>query len=67
MWEYLMGGALIAGGAYLHAASTGRFNDTEANREYWSKLRTQYPRVMRFGPLCLVAIGVLRIAFALGS
>lgn len=67
MWEYLMGGAFIAGGAYFHAASTGKFNDTEANREYWSKLRAQYPRLMRYGPACLVGIGVLRIAFELAS
>ena len=64
MWDYVMAGALIFGGAYFHAVSTGKLNASEANAEYWSKLREQQPVLMRYGPPALVVFGVLRLASA---
>jgi len=60
-----MGAAFILGGTYFYAVSTGKLNDSEANAAYWSKLRTQQPFLMKYGPPILVIAGVFRLAAAI--
>jgi hypothetical protein len=67
MWDYIMAATFIFGGAFFYAVSTGRLNDSEANAEYWSKLREQQPILMRYGPPVLVAFGLIRLATAIAS
>jgi hypothetical protein len=63
MWDYFMGGVFVAAGAYFYAVSTGRIRHTEASQEYWAKLRTQQPFLVKYLPPFLIGLGILRLLF----
>ncbi len=64
MWDLTFGGACVLGGAYFYAVSAGRINDSEANAEYWARLRQQQPQFMKFGPPFVIAFGIFRLLAA---